>query len=201
MPCLRKSGREIGPQKQTQKHTMKYNEKDYLRVTEILNPFSGYALIDPEILRKASERGIKIHEHLDCLLKEIGLWGIDKAHQGYIDSAKFFLDEITHVYETEKRFYDDELMVTGQCDVICEYEGKRTLVDWKTSANVNKVWTAQGSAYTNLARNSGYEVEKVVFVKLSKDGKKPKIVEIQEDYQEFLTLYKVYTKYFKGKAK
>lgn len=194
-------GAPVAPATLENKDQMKYKEKEYLRVTEILNPFSGYALIDPDVLQRAADRGTKVHEHLNCILKDVGLWGLDQCHRGYIDSARYFIDEIKDVHATEQRFFDDNLMITGQCDLICEYQSKKTLVDWKTSYAINKTWNAQGSAYANMARSSGYNIEQVIFVKLSKDGKDPQIVYVKEDYEEFITLYKIYNKYLKGKTK
>ncbi len=55
------------------------------------------------------------------------------------NKLKPLLDKsIDKVYALEASLYSDYLKVAGQCDLACVYEGKNTIVDFKTSAKWKK---------------------------------------------------------------
>ena len=173
---------------------------EYTRVTEILNPFSGYGKINPVILDKAKIRGTIVHEQINSFI-ETGILDFESEYQGYLDSFKMFWDlEPRSILMNEKRLYNDEYMISGQCDLILETEKDRILVDWKTSTSENRTWCLQGSAYSFLAQDEYGPITKILFVKLDKNGKQPFIYQYKQDHNlgEFLNLVKIYNNYFKG---
>jgi hypothetical protein len=147
----------------------------YQRVTDILSPQSGYGSVPVKILKAACDRGTRVHDAIENYFKGLGLWHDDEWPEevAYIESFEKFWQEWDFT-ALENRFYCDELMITGKCDLIIKHEGKPILVDWKTSAAVNPTWQYQGAAYKHLAKD--YGIEEVWFVKLSKTGEYPEVV-------------------------
>ena len=167
---------------------------EYTRVTDVLFPLSGLRNIDPTILKNAAERGTKVHNICDAVIDGLGIGKIDQALFGYVESFNQWLPK--HFIEKPKRFFCDEHKITGECDAIYEESDGLVLVDFKTPANESKTWKLQGSAYSYLAKQSGYDIKRIEFVKLSKTGSKPKVFVYEEDFDMFLKCLDIYRYFF-----
>lgn len=177
---------------------------DYTKVTTILNPFSGYDSVPSEILKRAQEKGTAVHKLIQTFLEndDVDLMvDLLDAHKWvwYLDSMKAFWNYSWEILCMESRFYNDQYMITGQADLIVETREGNVLIDWKTSCKPNPTWHAQGSAYSWLAKQKGFEVDEIWFVKLDKIGKAPQVHKFKEDFGAFLKCYDCYHMYFKNK--
>jgi len=170
--------------------------EDYDRVTQVIGFASGYYKVDPEILRKAGERGTIVHEICDTLISQLGDFGCDNQHVGYINSFKQYFPEKEFI-KKPKRIYCDKHLITGEIDAIYQDGNDLVLVDLKTSANENITWPLQGAAYKYLCSLKGYNIARIEFVKLHKDGKKPKIYIYDESFEMFMHHLIVYRHSFK----
>jgi len=170
--------------------------EDYTRVTSVLFPFSGLRNIDPHILKNAADRGTKVHEICDALINDLGVFDIQDSIQGYIDSLKQWLPEKEFI-QKPNRFYCNKHMLTGECDAIYKDDTGLHLIDFKTSVNESKTWKLQGSAYYYLAHQAGYDIKTIEFVKLSKEGKKPKVYIYEPDWDMFYKCLEVYRFFYK----
>lgn len=174
----------------------------YARVTEILYPFSGLGSIDKDVLKNAADRGTRVHKACENIMQGLD-WEHDPEVQGYVDSFhQWWKGGMCHqIIAIEKRFYDIELMITGQVDLILSGENSPYILDIKTPANPSKTWPIQGAAYAYMARKSGIPVRNVQFLQLFKDGKKPKLHEYDPD--EYIDLFKktieVFTHFYRRK--
>jgi hypothetical protein len=174
-------------------------EKDYTRVTSVLAPFAGYGNIPKEILDKAADRGTRAHAAINTYLSGFGSWGVDSDIEGYIKSAEVFFPRLGRVIHHEERFFNHDLELTGQCDMIAEVDGIITLIDWKTSSKPNPTWEAQAGGYVTVAPKGIFK--RAMFVKLSKDGKDAEIFEYKDlEYcrSHFCDCFVLYKKYFKN---
>lgn len=174
------------------------SRENYLRVTEILYPFSGLDKIDSEIVAHAADRGTRVHQICEAIVAGIGEFGIDEELSGYVESFKKWWNLGHKLISMEQRFWDDQLHITGQVDLIIDTPDGVAIVDLKTSSKVSKTWMGQGCAYAYLAKNAGIQVKKILFIHLNKFGKPPKIHEYEIDESFFLSCLKVY-KHFFGK--
>lgn len=172
------------------------SRENYLRVTEILYPFSGLQNIDVDVVAHAAERGTKVHKICEGIISGLGEIGIDDETWGYVESFKRWWSEDIHVVKMEERFWDDELKLTGQVDLIITRPDGLAIVDLKTSSRPSKTWQAQGSAYAYLAKKSGYDIKKIFFLHLNKHGKEPKLLEYPVDDSFFLAIYKTFLHFF-----
>lgn len=165
-------------------------EEKHLRVTEMLYPFSKMQFIDEIVLENAAARGTRVHAICEGIITGVGEWDVEPALQGYVDSFKLWWELGHKVVEIEKRFYCDELMITGQVDLLLQEDNELVVCDLKTSAQPSKTWPVQGSAYAYLAKAS-----KIKFIKLDRNGKPPKIYDYPVDIPFVKKCLEVY-KYF-----
>jgi len=170
----------------------------YTRVTDILYPFSGLDKVNPEVLRKASERGASVHHLCGGIIEGLGTPEIDPELQGYITSFESWWKDDFEIIAHEQRFYDDELEITGQADLIIKHGDNVHLIDLKTSASVSKSWPLQLSAYRNMIKST-YYIDNISIVQLKRDGSIPKIHTYADHYKQFLNCYEVYKYFYKKK--
>jgi len=173
------------------------DREKYIRVTKILYPFSGLDKIDPDVVARAGERGTRVHKICEGIVEGLGEHGIDDEIWGYIESFKLWWNLGHDVVEMEKRFWCDQLEITGQVDFIINTSEGLAVVDLKTSSKPSKTWRAQGCAYAYLAKLAGYDIKKIQFIHLNKHGKEPKIHSYDVDDEFFINIYKTY-KFFYG---
>lgn len=170
---------------------------EYTRVTDILKPFNGLQGIDPAVLQAAAERGDTVHKIIEGKL--LGIEPINMPHPvvNYIASFDVWVNEHPiNAIKQEIRLYDDELMITGQIDLIDKLDDGVAIIDFKTSSKPSKTWALQLSAYAYLARKAGFDVKKIGVLHLSKFGKTAKFYEYQECWDLFKKCYDLYH-YFK----
>lgn len=178
--------------------TIHYEGKEYDRVTDILFCYSCLGDIDKSVLKRAADRGTLIHNAADCIIADIPMDDIPDEYTGYINSFKLWMDGKTFLSKPA-RFYDDELMITGECDGLYQQNDIITLFDLKTPVREGSTWGMQGAAYAYLAKKLGYQIDRVEFIKLSKEGRYPAVYQYPDVIASFLTCLEMYRKYFKNK--
>ena len=173
------------------------NREDYTRVTSTLWQFSGLDKINPDVLAHAADRGTKVHKICEGIVTGLGEMGVEDETLPYVESFKKWWSKGHNVVEVEKRFWDDDLEITGQVDLILDTEDGIAIVDLKTSSRPSKTWKAQGCAYALLAKKAGYDVKKIYFLHLLKTGKEARIYEYDIDDDFFLSILRVWRYFFK----
>lgn len=171
--------------------------ESYARVTSVLYPFTGLASIDQKIVQNAAERGTRVHKICEGIVSGLGEWDVDEKVSGYVESFKKWWSAGVDVNEMEKRFWDDELCITGQVDFITSLPDGLAVVDLKTSYKPSKTWQVQGSAYAYLAKKAGYNIQHIQFIHLSKTGSAPKIYTYPVDDNLFLSVLTTYNHFYK----
>lgn len=174
------------------------------RVTEVLHAFTNFDKVDKNILRAAAARGTSVHGLCAAIAK--GAWipitMIPEDQQPYVESFKKWMEAEVQSFEIiEERYQDEELGYTGQLDfVVLGKDGKKYLVDIKTSSGHQKTYPVQIAAYRGLLKNKGIEVDAGKLVYLDRDGGYPKsreYLDTGEEYTTFtaaLTCYKYFQK-------
>jgi len=166
------------------------------RVTTVLAPFSGLANIPLSVLNNAAERGTVVHRICEGYIMGYGV-SIPDQYKGYVDS---FLQwyEGKDFLPNPGRLYDKVNMITGECDAIWDSDDGNHLVDFKTSVREGKTWPLQGVAYKNLLELNGISVDRIIFVKLDKNGLEPTVYEYDYEQHEetWARCLKVYRDFF-----
>lgn len=158
-----------------------------LRVTQILSMFQNMWKIPQEVLARKAAIGTNVHH-------DIGEYLLTKeATDPYVVSFSRWYDEMGEpkLLLLEQEVCDEELGVSGTPDAIFRVRNTPVLIDFKTSVKDDPVaWRLQGTAYVNLLRRGGIEVDDCFFfLKLDKEGKKPSIFAYQatdEGWNTFL---------------
>jgi len=175
------------------------NRENYIRVTHVLYPFSGLEKIDPEIVAHAAERGTKVHKICEGIIQGLGEISVDDETKPYVESFKKWWEKGHEVLFMERRFWCDDIGITGQVDLILNTAEGLAIVDLKTSSQPSKTWPAQGSAYAYLAKKSGLDIKKIFFLHLLRTGNEARVYDYPIDDSFFLSIYRVWKHFYMGK--
>jgi len=124
------------------------------------------------ISKAATDRGTDTHLMLERYLRneDPQLDTFPPEHVKMFNSLRLTLRRINKVYGQEVVLYSDTLGVAGRCDLIADYQGKMSLVDYKTSTRVKSKdeigdYWLQTSFYT-MAHNElfGTNIEDMVIL-------------------------------------
>ena len=185
---------------------MKNNEipHGYLRVTEVLQPFSNFDGIDAVTLANAANRGSRVHSY--CEAHALGLFveEIEEDCKNYVEVFKTWFDEmVTKVLHTEVRLNSERYRISGAFDLIAILKGdtEPSLIDYKTPLTASPTWQLQTAAYRILIEEElKLSVSRRLCVMLPKYNKDVKIVEFTnhlQDQQLYLKALELY-RFFNG---
>lgn len=169
----------------------------YTRVSEICSLLKSFSGISQEVLDNKKSIGSRTHEaiadYLNCLPQST-----DEDCEGYFESfMNWFKLMNPEPVLIEKRFYNDEVKLTGAIDCCFRMPQNKslTIVDWKTTASVHEPsWNMQAALYNflvseaSVSREITHEISpNVLFIKLDKSGKAPLVKKyvIDSDMQEY----------------
>lgn len=142
-------------------------------VTTIMRPLDDalYKGIDEEVMRMAAARGTAIHNAVENYVI-YGIEDIELKYSGYFDAfLKFWEEKKPEPLATESRMYHKFLRYAGTADLPCVIQGKKVLIDYKTSAAVNKMLTGvQLEAYAKAYDSHGFKFDEKAIVHLKNDG-------------------------------
>ena len=142
-------------------------------VTQIMKPLSShkYATVKEDVLKRAAERGKGVHAAIE-LHALAGIEDCEQEGQPYFDAyLKWFHKEKPVIQKTESATWHKTLMYAGTVDLIAEINGKRTLIDFKTTAALNDMLTTvQLEAYQRALQSHGIAVEDKAILLLKRDG-------------------------------
>ena len=82
---------------------------------------------------RASARGTRIHQYCEDYLRG-NLFEADMFDLEMFNSIKFLLDQIDNIHCLETPLYSDYLQVAGTVDCIAEFQGKLSVIDFKTAS-------------------------------------------------------------------
>lgn len=160
------------------------------------------------ITRQATTRGTRIHKLVeDYLNNDL----IDHTKYNFNDSENFrllkpILDErIDNIHIQEVRMYSDHLQLAGTVDCIAEYNGKLSVIDFKTSKRLKdkdhiKNYFMQAAAYAIMYEERfSVPINRLVIL-ISVDDELPQVFEERRDNytqsllsirEEYRSIYKI----------
>lgn len=157
------------------KHIYTVNGLFVPSVTTVMRPLSEdvYGSIDEEVLNRAAARGTAVHNAIENYIK-FDIRDIPEEHEGYFEAfLKWFEEHKVEPYGDEVRLYHKSLMYAGTADMFASVDGIDTLIDFKTSAAVQKMLCGvQLEAYDRAIQShtGGKGFERKAIVHLKKDG-------------------------------
>lgn len=155
-------------------------------------------------MEAAAERGTAVHAATERL-EALGIAELDDEYAPYLQAYTAFLRDHEVLWElTEKSLYSAKNDFAGTIDRYGLLDGKKTLLDIKTTYTVYKVLCeASLNLYRRLLEESGFEVEQLVILHLQKNGQyKLVVIPISERLPDaLLTLNTALVKRRKGAKK
>lgn len=131
-----------------------------------------YGEIRQDALDNAAARGTKVHKATEALDK-FGSVEIDDDLSGYIKAYVRFLHEHEVAWEKIEWAVNNGLLYAGTLDRYGTVDGAKAVVDFKTTARIDRghktLYTAAQNLY-RLAIEGEYPVEKLLILQLVKDG-------------------------------
>jgi len=82
---------------------------------------------------KASARGTRIHQYCEDYLRG-NIFEADMFDLEMFNSIKFWLNDIDNIHALEDPLYSDFLQVAGTVDCIADFQGKLSVIDFKTAS-------------------------------------------------------------------
>lgn len=156
-----------------QRHIYRLNGIEVPSVTTLMKPLSEdfYSTVDPAVLGRAAHRGTAVHNAIENYVS-LGVEDIEPAYAGYMDGFLAWWRRMKPVaLGTECKVYHKILRYAGTSDLMCIINGRLTLVDYKTSAQVNsKLCAVQLEGYDRAWESHGVKVDDRLILHLQRDG-------------------------------
>jgi len=147
-----------------------------------------------KITRQATSRGTSIHKlveyHLnnDLLKEQKGEETLNILNKEMYLNLKGLLSKIDNIRCLEQNLYSDHLRLAGQVDCIAEYDGRLSVIDFKTS-NKKKTrshcynYFIQCSAYAIMfEERTGIPVDQIVILMTQQDDGPAVFVEKRDEF-------------------
>ena len=161
-------------------------------------------------MARAARRGKATHTLVEQYLKGQPQTINDVLPNGMFRLLKPYLDQVDNIHCLEKIMFSHKLTLAGQVDCIAEYNGKLSVIDFKT-ANKERIdsWNTnyylQCTAYAIMYEELfGKPIEQVVILQAGEDGSCHSFVKQKKDYlsqleKDIKDFYKYYEELNKSK--
>ena len=144
------------------------------------------------IMRAASSRGTAVHELAENYLNNEELKNQEVLPLFMFTQLKSELDNINNIVMQEGGLYSDKWGIAGRVDCIADYDGKLTVIDFKTSTKVKKeAWIEnyfiQCTAYCEMYEERyGQAIDQIAILIVCEDGTTQTFVKDKKDYVPLL---------------
>ena len=152
------------------------------------------------ISRTAAARGTAVHHMCEDWLNNVASDWPDKwkkhtekflPHALFTQLRDNVLHRIDNIHSQECGLYSDKYRVAGRVDCIAEFDGKLSIIDFKTSTkerkdDYNESYYIQASAYAEMfEERTGIEINQICILVVTQDGV---VQEFVKDKKEYLPL-------------
>ena len=131
-----------------------------------------YGEVNQTILDAAASRGTSVHKAAEALDK-FGKVEVDDESLPYLKAYLAFLKEKKPAWEKIEWAVNNGNLYAGTIDRYGELDGRKVIVDLKTTANIDKghrvLYTAAQNLY-RMAIEADHPVEAIYILQLKKDG-------------------------------
>ena len=159
---------------------------------------------------RAARRGKSFHTLVEQYLKGETPSIRDVLPIGLFKLMKPYIDQIDNIHLLEAIMYSPKLTIAGQVDCVAEYNGKLSVIDFKTANKERQEdwienYFLQTTAYAHMFEETfGKPIEQIVILLASEDGSVQTFVKNKADYEKELgkaieDFYKYYEELNKDK--
>jgi genome maintenance exonuclease 1 len=153
---------------------------------------------------RAARRGKATHTLVEQYLKNETPSIRDVLPLGLFKLMRPYLDQINNIHCLETVMFSDKLTVAGQVDCIAEYNGKLSVIDFKTANKErNEDWIEnyflQTTAYSMMYEEIfGNKIEQIVILIAAEDGTVVPFIKDRSEYEkELVKSIEEFYKYYK----
>ena len=149
------------------------------------------------VARKAANRGTLVHHMCeDYLNNDFDEVKHKKKFLPYVlfnQLKESVLQKVDNIYAQECGLYSDKYKVAGRVDCIAEYNGKLSIIDFKTSTKErsdawNESYYIQASAYAEMfEERTGIEINQICILVVTEDGVVQEFVKEKTEYLSLLS--------------
>tara|TARA_A100001011_G_scaffold382485_1_gene452293 strand:+ start:150 stop:845 length:696 start_codon:yes stop_codon:yes gene_type:complete len=157
---------------------------------------------------RAARRGKSFHTLVEQYIKGETPSIRDVLPLGLFKLLKPYIDQIDNIHLLEAIMYSKKLTVAGQVDCVAEYNGKLSVIDFKTANKERQEswidnYFLQTSAYAHMYEETfGTPIEQIVILIASEDGTTQAFVKNKADYEKELgTAIQNFYKYYEEQNK
>ena len=165
--------------------------KKYKSITTVLSHYGKKAIYEwrqavgeeraNEVSRKASNRGTKVHkiceDYLNNEIPELKMQMMMPDLKELFFKIKPIIDDnVGKVYAQEQALYSDKYRIAGRVDLIAEWNGKLSVIDFKTSTKQKNEediqnYFMQCTAYALMfAERTGIWIDDIVVLIATEEG-------------------------------
>ncbi len=144
------------------------------------------------IMRTAAKRGTAVHELCENYLNNEELGNQEVLPLAMFTLLKPELDNINNIVMQEGGLYSDRWGIAGRVDCIADYDGKLTVIDFKTSTKEKKEewienYFIQCTAYCEMFEERyGRAIDQIAVLIVCEDGGVQTFVKDKKDYLPLL---------------
>jgi hypothetical protein len=161
---------------------------------------------------RAARRGKATHTLVEQYLKNETPSIRDVLPLGLFKLLKPYIDQIDNIHLLEAIMYSKKLTIAGQVDCVAEYNGKLSVIDFKTANKERQEdWVdnyfLQTTAYAHMYEETfGTPIDQIVILLGNEDGTAQCFIKEKKDYEQNLIkaidgFYKYYEELNKDKVK
>ena len=157
---------------------------------------------------RAARRGKATHTLVEQYLKNETPSIRDVLPLGLFKLMRPYLDQINNIHCLETVMFSDKLTVAGQVDCIAEYNGKLSVIDFKTANKERKEswienYFLQTCAYSMMyEEHFGTKIDQLVILIAGEDGTMVPFIKDRSEYEDKLgKSIEEFYKYYQEKTK
>ena len=143
------------------------------------------------ITKQAQDIGTQSHKMIeDYLSNNLVFDEFDLLPIAHFNNLKPFLENISNVTAIEQRMYSDKLQVAGTSDLIAEYNGELSIIDYKTKRKPQideymYEYYLQTTCYSHMFEEvTGHKINQVVILVSSEKNTRQEFIKTCDDYVE-----------------
>lgn len=143
------------------------------------------------ITKQAQDIGTQSHKIIeDYLNNTLAMEEFDLLPIAHFNNLKPFLENISNVTSIEQRMYSDTLQVAGTSDLIAEYNGELSIIDYKTKRKPQideymYEYYLQATCYAHMFKEAtGQKINQLVILVSSEKNTRQEFIKTCDDYVE-----------------
>ena len=139
-------------------------------------------------MARAARRGKSTHTLIEQYLKSETPSERSVLPLGLFKLLKPYIDQINNIHLLEAIMYSHKLTVAGQVDCVAEYNGKLSVIDFKTANKERQEswidnYFLQTTAYAQMYEETyGKSIDQIVILLASEDGSVQNFIKEKKDY-------------------